>query len=93
MLYVLGLLGWMISGYLVMVATITIHVFKAEAKGYAAFKYFGDHVEDVTEEVGEMFQKQESFLQLVWGLIVWPVRWTSLMDEFPKLYEEYELKH
>lgn len=87
---VLGLLGWMIGGYLVVCISLMIHMFNAERKGYEAMKYLEENLYPVAIEI---LHSKSGIAALVLGLLIWPVRWIQFLIDIPNYYEAYELKH
>ncbi len=89
MLYVLGLLGWMVLGFIVIWAASATHLIKATRSGYKPVEYYWEHQHSV---VKGLVRNNNCIAAILWGSVIWPARlvW-AINDYYPHLYEQYEL--
>lgn len=86
----LGLVGWwMLGGYLIICASLAIHITNAERKGYEAWKYVAEHDSTVG---ADLIQTKSGIANVLLGLLVWPIGWVRFLISIPDRYDAYELK-
>lgn len=83
MIYVLLVLGYVVLGFLCIWAAAFIHLLTAEKRGYRACAYWEENIFPVI--------KNEKYrtLKVIFGLIIWPVRFIQFLLSIKRLYEEY----
>lgn len=80
------ILLWMILGYVSFWSVVSIHLHKAEKKGYYAIDYWVINGPDIFDEIDNL---PISFMV---GLLIWPIRLASFISSIPDLYDIYEVK-
>ena len=63
-----------------------IHLVMAETKGYDAVKWWYTHEDEVYN------QSDNIVLDVIFGIIIWPVRLAQFMNVINDYYEMYDLK-
>ena len=78
------LFGYAVIGILVLGVTFTIHLIKAEMQGYWALDYW--------EVVFPMIEKKISIGELVWSILIWPVRLIQFIAIVGVFYDIYDYR-
>lgn len=82
----LEFIWYLVGGFVVVYASVFIHLVRAWNKGYDVVKYWKE------QELENEFEEPMDYAKFAWGLIIWPVRLIEFLDEIPDLYEQYELR-
>lgn len=76
--------GYAVIGILVLSAVFAIHLYKAERQGYWAFDYW--------EAAFPMIEKKISIDQLIWSILIWPVRLIQFIAIVGVFYDIYDYR-
>jgi hypothetical protein len=82
----LGLILWMVIGYVAFTIAYVNHMLKAENDGYRAEEYWDNlYVQETRND-----DTSDKVFKLILGLLVWPctiMKFNELCDEYQKYYE------
>ena len=79
---------YLFIGLIVLCATIFIHLFLAEYRGYDATDWWYNYTVSHASN-GHNYARR---LKMLWGMIIWPVRIIRFVIDTKKYYKNYELK-
>ena len=79
------ILGYMLFGFCAILGAVTIHFFRADAKGYDVLKWWRENY-DLKHPLSTNSDK----FGFVVGLLLWPIRLVNFLNIIPNLYEQYE---
>ena len=83
----LYLFEYLLTGLVLIYGTAFGHLLRAEMKGYKAIEYWSEHGGSMLSQVNNLP------LAVVWGLIIWPVRYINMiMSILPEAYNLYDRK-
>lgn len=73
----------MLLGLVVIFVAALIHIIKAHTNGYRVLEWW----ENRHEPIRDLYD----VIMIIFGLIIWPIRFTQFLLDIPWLYEQYEL--
>lgn len=76
--------GYAVIGILTLSAVFVIHLFSAERQGYWAFDYW--------EVAFPMIESKVGIRQLVWSILIWPVRLMQFIAIVGVFYDLYDYR-
>ena len=82
----LKLFIYLIVGLTTIFGVVSIHLIRAELKGFAAFDWWDKHNPPYEET------RESSLIKFLFGMMIWPVRVMRFMMEIDDLYEAYDRK-
>lgn len=82
----LKLFIYLIVGFITVVGVLSIHLIRAELKGFAAFDWWDKH-DPLYGETRESF-----LIKFLFGMMIWPIRVIQFVMEIEDLYEAYDRK-
>lgn len=83
----LYLLVWILAGYLTMFVAMYVHLVTAEGKGYKALEWWMTNLSLMMEG-----DDQKYFgIKLIFGLVVWPVRFIQFTLDLGYYYSMYDV--
>lgn len=82
----LKLFIYLIVGFITVVGVLSIHLIRAELKGFAALDWW-DKYDPLYGETRESF-----LIKFLFGMMIWPIRVIQFMMEIDDLYEAYDHK-
>lgn len=75
-------LGYAIIGIIIICSVAIVHLYSAESQGYAAFDYW--------EEALPIIEKKVTADELLWSLIIWPIRLWQFIAIVKVFYDIYD---
>lgn len=88
MLTLLLVFGYLLLGCIAMYVAAFIHLWNAEKKGYDALYYWRYEGSSITCDY-----IKNSKHEVIFGIIIWPVRLVQFYMDMDKYYELYGLKY
>lgn len=82
----LKLFIYLIVGLITIFCVVSIHLIKAELKGFAAFDWWDKH----NPQIGET--RESSVVKFIFGLMIWPMRVIEFVESIDDLYKAYDRK-
>ena len=82
----LKLFIYLIVGFITVFGVLSIHLIRAELKGFAALDWW-DKYDPLYGETRESF-----LIKFLFGIMIWPIRVMQFMMEIEDLYEAYDRK-
>lgn len=73
---------WMLSGLFTISAAVTVHLIRAEQKGYNPWTYWD-------KENSTVFKEKHWLVKFIFGLMIWPIRLYQFVKDIPNLYDRY----
>ena len=80
----LVVLLYLLLGVVVSYGVILAHIIMSEMKGYKSIEWWAKHNSDTRKDI--------SWKEVIFGLIIWPVRIIQFLLSIQKLYEVYSQK-
>lgn len=96
MVFIIGILGYLMTGIVAIMATTLIHYVCAKAKGYKVVEFWNDEerVEDLRIVLTDGDAPKnilQEFVDMVMNVVIWPHTIVKLLTVYiPVYYEWYE---
>ena len=79
-MFILGILGYLVIGFVAIYATAVIHVIRAESLGYNCAEWWIDFMQEFEDDV--------TAIKYIIGLIIWPLRLAEFIIYIPEFYKQ-----